>query len=483
MPLIRINNWSGGLSDSIYRGSTGSYAPGSYGMDIHSEPGVLQCDWVLAKDSGTTVTDLIIWAFQGTDGSTYFAGNAGKIYKRTSGGAWSNVWTDGGAARITGFIEYNGNFYWSTSTKLYKMAIGGDWSAGITIYDYTAGAWQAAGTTWQSTEIDTEWHPMIIMPSGDLAIGAGRYITTVDTGDLVTIQALTLPVGWRVRDIDYQSDYTVIGAWKGANINEGMIFYWDGYADVGYTPVPVGEGKVNALFSDGSVLLASVGNRGNIYTVSQSGLQIIKRIPGDYMNNPSYGVDVYPSAIDNYRGLYLIGLSFSANHPCLEGVYSLGSPNKGYPTALNLQYRISTANTSNVVIGAVLGVGGDLYVSWKDTTTGTVYGVDKLSATSFAQAYWKTQNLWQNRPKRLVKKIFLTFEELPASTSIRVRYQKNSGSGWYTVATHNTEDSTELLINLNVLAHTFQMDFLLQPATSFTPRITSIDIEYADTQI
>jgi len=481
MPIIRINNWSGGLSDSIYRGAKGTFAPESYGLDIHDEPGVLKSGWALAKDSGSTVTDLVIWSFQGTDGSTYFGGDAGKLYKRTSGGAWSNVWTDGGAARITGFIEYNGNFYWSTSAKLYKMAIGGDWSAGITIYDYTAGAWQAAGTTWQSDEIDTSWHPMVVMPSGDLAIGAGRYITTVDTADAVTLQALTLPVGWKVRDLAYQSDYTVIGAWKGDEINEGMIFYWDGYADVGYTPVPVGEGKVNALFSNGSALIASVGDRGNIYSVSQQGLRLLKRFPGTYKTSDR--VDVYPSAIDDYRGVYLLGASLDANSPCLEGVYSLGSPNVGYPTALNFDYRVSTNNTSNIVVGSVLGVSGDLYVSWKDTTTGTSYGVDKLSATTKAQGFLLTQNLWQNRPKRQLLKVYLTFEPLPASCGIRVRVQKNTSGTWTQIANHTTADTTELLINQNIPAHTLQMDFLLSPNSTNTPRITSIDIEYGDTKI
>ena len=72
MPILTINNFSGGHADSIYSGIGGSFSPNSYGLDIHGEPGILQANQALATDSGPTVVDLLLWALNGSDGNGHF---------------------------------------------------------------------------------------------------------------------------------------------------------------------------------------------------------------------------------------------------------------------------------------------------------------------------------------------------------------------------------------------------------------------------
>src|SRR5690606_31762059 len=43
----------------------------------------------LVKDSGSTVTDLVMKIVKNIDGNFYMYGNTGKIYKRTDAGAYS----------------------------------------------------------------------------------------------------------------------------------------------------------------------------------------------------------------------------------------------------------------------------------------------------------------------------------------------------------------------------------------------------------
>lgn len=73
----------------------------------------------LAKVSGSTVVDLVKWAESGTpwDTNKYFYGDAGNLYKETSGGVWSVDRTvSGGAGQ--GLLAFDNYLYYSTATTL-----------------------------------------------------------------------------------------------------------------------------------------------------------------------------------------------------------------------------------------------------------------------------------------------------------------------------------------------------------------------------
>lgn len=62
-------------------------------VDIHSVPGHLRANFALAKESSTTVTDLIKWMrVDPTSGDEFALGDTGKFYTRTSGtSSWSLI--------------------------------------------------------------------------------------------------------------------------------------------------------------------------------------------------------------------------------------------------------------------------------------------------------------------------------------------------------------------------------------------------------
>ena len=92
----KMNSWEGGLADSDIIGIEGSSAE-SVGLDIHSTPRVLKVNQKLTKNSGdsgaTQVNDFCKYAINASDGNTYWFGDTGYIYKRTSAGVWSTVYT------------------------------------------------------------------------------------------------------------------------------------------------------------------------------------------------------------------------------------------------------------------------------------------------------------------------------------------------------------------------------------------------------
>lgn len=148
---FEIKSFRGGKSDYEDRGIFGSFLR-SKNLNIRGVNDSLECNQALVSDgtgasgADTIVTDLINFFVNGSDGNTYAFGDSGKIYKRTSAGVWSNVYTDADG-EITGAAEwYDASetyLYWSTSTKLHRMKISGNWTTDV---DATVASVAASGT-------------------------------------------------------------------------------------------------------------------------------------------------------------------------------------------------------------------------------------------------------------------------------------------------------------------------------------------------
>lgn len=472
-----IKNFQGGLADSDYRGLPGSFAPGSYGLDIHDKSGLLRANWKLTKDSGSTVTDLIIHGFAGSDGSTYFGGDSGKLYKRTSGGSWSNVRTE--SARITGFTEYNGYFMWSVSNKLFRMLIAGDWTDGaVQVYKASTTSWSSTLTdvTWTGNEVDTSWHLMSRL-GVDLYIGAGQYITYVTTAFVVSIQALDLAPNWVVKPMAIWNDNILFGA-SNAATDESALFTWDGFSDSWSNQIPVPEPQVHAIASDGQIAYVKAGTQGNIYTFSSNGLTPIKQIPGDYTLSATE--IVYPNALNLKNGKLLLGLSKNGGNPANEGVYTFGSPYVNYTKVLDLSYVVSQAVLSAIEIGAIIQDSGNTFIAWKDTTGAAAYGVDKIDYSNrYATATYITTLIGGNKPDAIMARLAVNFKKLPASCTIDLSYRKNGDTSWTALGSQvTTLNKTNYLVSQPIKFETIQFRLILGGNSTNTPEINSINMEY-----
>ena len=146
-----LKSFKGGKSDYEDRGIFGSFKK-SKNLDIRGLEDVLTCNYALVADgtgatgADTVVTDLINFWVNASDGNTYGFGDSGKIYKRTSAGVWSLVYTDGDG-EITGAYEWfdpnTSYLYWTTSTKLHRHVITGNWTTDV---DATVTSVAASGT-------------------------------------------------------------------------------------------------------------------------------------------------------------------------------------------------------------------------------------------------------------------------------------------------------------------------------------------------
>jgi hypothetical protein len=87
--ILVQDRFYGGLSEDEKEGIKASYSSGR-SLDFRTNPSVLEILPKTAKESSTTVVDLVKW-FTPVSTDMYSYGDGGKFYKRTSGASWSLI--------------------------------------------------------------------------------------------------------------------------------------------------------------------------------------------------------------------------------------------------------------------------------------------------------------------------------------------------------------------------------------------------------
>ena len=476
MPVIKQSGFSGGLSDSPVLGVKNSFYEG-VGLNIHESPGLLKVNQKLtAEDTGATpVDDFIKCSVQGSDGNTYFFGESGRIYKRTSGGDWTYPYTDSGADAILGACEYDGYMYWATHDKLHRKVFPGnaDWSVDTT-------------EDWDSFDNgDDAYHPMIVIGLY-LYIGDGRAIASVSDIGVFTANGIpgvtftSLPHGYRARCFFKYGIDLLIGTWVLSTINKARVFRWDTVSVSYESSDDIEEEGVNAFIPIDNSVFAQCGKAGNFYFYDGKDLREppAKKLRGTY--SPTKYLEIYPEAVANLKGLSLFGVSNGAGNPCLQGVYSLGRYDKNYPLALNLEYVVSPDKVADIEIGVVHAIGSNLLVSWKNSATPVAYGVDLLDYTAkYASAYMITRTLGANRfiPKSY-KKYWISFKSMPTGCSVALSYLKNYSvtPEAFTLRTKDDEQHLEADEQLDMGALQLKTEFTVSGDDA--PEIEEVSVLY-----
>ena len=147
---------------------------------------------------------------------------------------------------------------------------------------------------------------------------------------------------------------------------------------------------------------------------------------------------------------------------------------------LNGEHGISSGNLNKVEIGAIIGIGDIYLVTWKDTTTGTVYGVDKLDLSNkYINAYVTTRVIIVKRMESLnYGLVNIGYRSLPTNTSFQVYKKVNNGS--FEEITNTQDDvmrnifTTEDDINN---ANTLQVKIHPVVSVNTAPEIEQFDVQ------
>jgi hypothetical protein len=425
----------GGISDSIFQGRPNSVAT-MVGFDIHSEPGILKVNQSLSKESGSNIDQLVKAIVPCSDGNTYlFGSSTGKIWKRTSAGAYSLSATAAPAAGTAGImdaVEYQGYIYYTMQSRVGRVAIGSPTN------------WAGRDDSWATfTKTDADFHPIFILGKV-LYIGDASYLAQVDAG-VFSAMALDIDTPYRIKSLGSSGTDLLIGTYINAYTNS-ILFKWNTWSETVSSVDEVPEMGINSFLKTDNFNLVSAGTRGNIYYVNDTVLENYKRLPGNWILNRV--MTIHQHATENVNGLPLIGISNIATggSPIGGGVYSLGSYDRNYPKVLNLEYIISTGNSRGVEIGCIKNIGDTILVSWRDDITVT-YGVDKISTTlKHVDPYLTTRIINNDRTKKKVLSGYISYRSYPTGTTIVVYYKNNYATDWQQVDTVKDTDRNLVIL-------------------------------------
>jgi len=417
MALI-YNGSFGGLSDSKYSGIAGSFAVCT-GVDGHSVPGLLQVQQKLTKNSGSTVDAFCKVAVAASTGYTFwFSSTTGKIWARSSGGSWTLAYTTvagAGGHGCLGAMEYNGYIYWATESRLHRISIAN-----------ADDAWAGMDLDWATFgKTDALYHPMAIQDLR-LFIGDANQVAEVTDAGVFVSNSLDINTPHRISAMAPYDIDLIIGTYVADTVNRSEIIRWDTVSPSWNTSDPIEEVGINAFIRDDNYMYAQAGKAGNIYYYNGQYLTPFKRIPGTY-SSTQYG-QVYAGSVANYKGVPVFGFSNGSGNPAPQGVYSLGSYSRDYRKVLDLSWVISQDKVATIEIGAILVVGFDLMVAWKD---GSTLGVDVIDYTAkYASAYVETMMLFQDARDvmKTLANVSAFYNSLPASTGITFSYSINGAA-------------------------------------------------------
>lgn len=432
MAQIEIKNLNlGGIADSDYLGADGSVAE-AVNCDIHSEAGIVKANQALTKDSGSTVTELILASVSSSDGSSYHFGDSGGIYKRTSGGTWSKEATASpaaGSAKILAAREYQGYIYYAMQSRLGRWQLGTAWST-------RNDSWATFGVT------DADFHPMQEV-NLVLYIGDGNQVAQVD-GVTFSANALDIKTPLRISALGKLDTDLLIGTYVAANVLRTEVIRWNTWSVSFSVSDEIPEAGINAFLDTDNIVVVNAGLKGNLYIYDGAQLEVYKKIKGTWSSTNKAKVNT--NCVYNFNGMPLFGLSQVTGTGVNLGVYSFARTNRNYPYVLNLEYTISTGNKTGIQVGTICPLSADqILVAWRDDNTSTTYGVDILNLSTKATAYFVTRNMMVDRKEgNNYGFVSVPYRSLPASTAINI-YTSRQHAAFSGTPDDSTTDTEHLI--------------------------------------
>lgn len=353
--------------------------------DIKSNIGKVKSGLALAKESGTTVTELCKNVVVDTVGNSYwFSTTSGKTWKRTSGGVWSLANTNANGA-CDGAAYYNGYIYYVSGINIGRFDLSSTWND----------SWDTLNTTAADA-------PMVEQ-NLQLFIGNSRVIASINSSGTLNKTALDLPVGQVVKALaTYETDL-IIGTKVASDVRKCGVYRWDTYSDSWTIDDQIEVNGVNIFIYADNNLLAQIGSNADIY--SYNGAKMEKYLQ---LRNGDTAVNVTLTSSANISGTPIFATG--------KGIFSFSRPAPDMDYAQNIEY-ISSQGQS-ITVGGLAVVGTTVLFAWED---GSSHGVDALSANRASGVI--TTPIAEGSFNNVIVK----YSSLPAGTSIAISTKVDDG--------------------------------------------------------
>ena len=471
MNIFLLNSFRNGLSDYENAGVRGSFKFGS-NLDIRKSMDSLSCQQALADDLATgTMTDIALFIVDSTDGNSYHFCRDGKIYKRTSGGSYTLVYTDATGV-ISGAAEWvndAGDKYliWATDTDLSRKELSSTGGSATEPWDDVDATFN--GQNYPKTNLtDTTWHTMAAM-NRNLYIANANTLAFVGYDDSYSNDVLQLIPGNSAKCLLEYNEYAYIGCSRDDNSQRAALFVWDMAQSLNWNRKRLqGAAPINSMIDAEFPLMqnGSDGRIGIVDTLSNK-LPLIS-FPGGGSTNPD-GADVDGD-------LALFGVY--GNGTGKTGLYTYGRKRKNASIVLNLDYALECDE-----IGSVAVVGDDILISYKD---GSDYGVKKVDTSNKATGTYQSMDLKAPVANRepVWSSVRLTMAALPASCSVEV-WRRIDKDGSFVQAnlegggtSFSTTGGEEAVFYIGDKGKTCEIQIILNPSGNTCPEIYQVEIHF-----
>jgi hypothetical protein len=460
---LAFSKWSG-IKDSLYK---------FIGFDPHSEPGILNVEQKLTKDSGSVVDEFCRARVNCSNGIRYwFSYTSGKIWQDKAG-TYTLVYTTSPAAGDVGCLgakEYNGYIYWATQSRLHRIAVAS--ADGST-------SWTAnAAPNWKTfTNTDSEFHPMFVHPDQQtLYIGDANLLAQVDDSGTFTANALDIISPLRIKSLGQFSTDILLGTIVDDNVDQTQIIRWNCYSVSFTNSDPIPEVGINAFLPADNMVLVQAGKAGNIYYYDGTNLLLYGKIPGTY-SATAYG-EVYFDSVSNNAGQILFGFSNGSGNPADQLIYRIAKYNKDFNYIMDQPYPCSARNGDEFVLtdlefGGIMVSGQTIYVS---VTDGDTCWIDKTDPDNKLDgAYFETRTMIVNRVQMAnFSEAYMAYADLPASTDIDFYIDKNYAG--YGSALNKVDDTDRLIVQTSEEGTEFnvlQLKVKITTSGNYAPKIES----------
>jgi hypothetical protein len=382
-PIFKWASWW--ISDDNFTGIPNSFQS-NYNIDIFTNPKSITLSKALEKDSTTVITEIINCFLKVSNWDILAFWNSWWVYRKTAWIWYKNSTTVTGA--ILSAVEYNWNFYFTTSASLYKFAVASI-SNTMTFSLY-------------KTITASNYHPFVIKMN-ILHIWCNTAIDTETASWIYTVGEFTSNNLWQIKYLFTWSWAIKIYIYY-PTFNKFELWYRDWTSAQPTENIPLIWLNIEQI----------INKQGNDYVISNwefwpinwYNVSKVKQL-SDYSTNQDSIASLW-----NKVFFWWIGW-----------VYEWGSLNKNYPDVLSLSYWTSNSETDTV--WAIFIDWTDLYVSWSNWAT---FWIDKLSTTTYASTWSLTTRVFYSEAKFLEKTslaIRNSFAKLSWTDSIKIYYRYN----------------------------------------------------------
>lgn len=345
-------------------------------------------------------------------------------------------------------------------------------------------------------------HPIANWAGSRLIIGNGQYAADWLPSGLDAVNEdefkrhrIIVETGMEISSITSNDEYTVFGCEKvstvpGRIFQEGMLGFWDGFADALNYKIDTPMGEPKSLYTYQNITYTIIDGAIYAYTGGKqlTKVRTLEDSQSEYTNSRDT-TDIYPNCMTVRRGILLmIYPSITTLTTMRHGVYSWGSIDKNYPNSFYFSYDIPEAvghfNTSQYEyeLGGVWNFGETLYFSYRITdkqANTTTYNLAVVDNDSLPASKFKYESLvydggvpWTNKQ---ALRMGMSFSPLPDGIVLTPKYRID-GKEWVLSNNPATKDETYVTFEINKRFNEIEFGFdgTNDGVNNKTPRITSV---------